>query len=399
MLRLLMEDPSEDVCWTVAKLLGYRRDSKSLEQIRRLNPPETRPTAMLLCGSAWFGQDQAKGLSLLERAVESECKCPTFDTGELDQTFQTLAQNAVAFHHNDRAAHFRRLQANRAAKSDNSASMAVCWLFALHAKYGPLAGFDDDLHHFSGYLGDPCVMYALSRIAGMRGDSMESLALEQAARASSLTASSRIAVSGFLFSADWADLARGEASAALASNDPATAVYRLEARLQLAHSAGVENDDVIAVAHLNAAMDLIRQIPNDGARVARYGRIVEINDIAVEIAWRSARLFLNMPDAESAKKHLDKLMELSPTDSEAVQNAYPLLKSAGRNEDAKKLFENWYGESHRQLAQDADDPEMMNQIAWLWRGAIRSCPKHLTWRPAPLPPSRRTRLFWTRWRK
>ena len=35
-------------------------------------------------------------------------------------------------------------------------------LFALHARFGPLAGFDGDVRTYTVYLGEPQVLYALA---------------------------------------------------------------------------------------------------------------------------------------------------------------------------------------------------------------------------------------------
>ncbi|HMB96461.1 MAG TPA: hypothetical protein VKK61_10520, partial [Tepidisphaeraceae bacterium] len=290
---------------------------------------------------------------------------PSFDSGELDYAFGLLAQTAIVGHQYDRAAYFRRLQAGRAAMSENSDALAVYLLFALHARYGPLAGFDNDLRHFSAYLSQPAILYALSNAYARNGWTIESLACEQAARSVSLTCASRMMTSLFLANAGCIDPARREAELTLLVNDPDTAVFRLEARLALARWATDENEDA-TVQHLSAAIDLIHQIPADGLRVEQSGRIVEIHDVAADLAWHSARIAMNQAhDPAAVKKHLDELMQLSPNDPEIVQNSYSLFKSAGRADDADKLFSNAYMQAHAELAQNPDDPVLMNQLAWL----------------------------------
>jgi Tfp pilus assembly protein PilF len=363
LLRLVMEDPSEDVCWEIDTLLRYRRDAKSLEQIRQLDPTDARAAALALCGWAWIPKDHPKALALLQRAVESEAKHPS--SGEIDFAFQVLTQNALADQQYDRAAHFRRLQASRMAMSAKSDPTAIYQLFFLHARYGPLAGFAGDLRNFSAYLGYPEVLYALSQIYAHHGEIIESFVCAQAAQSASLTCGSRITAAAFLADGGSFDSARREAALALNSNDPDTAVYRLQARLELAQWAGLNDDDAQAAEHLAAAMELIHQIPADGMRIEQYGRVVEINDVASELAWRSAQIALNNHDDAAAKKNLDKLMQLSPSDPDIVQNAYSLLKSAGRDADAQKLFDASYTQAHQELVQNPDDPVLMNQIAWL----------------------------------
>jgi tetratricopeptide (TPR) repeat protein len=377
LLRLVMEDPSEDVCWEIDTLLRYRRDEKSLEQIRQLDPSAARAAALALGGWAWIPKDHPKALAMLERAVESEDKHPSFDSGELDFAFQVLTQNALADHQYDRAAHFRRLQANRVAMSEKSDPAAIYRLFALHAKYGPLTGFAGDLRNFSVYLGHPMVLYSLSKIYADHGQTIESLLCAQAARSASLSCGSRMIPAAFLADGGSVGLARREAMLALNSNDPDTAIYRLQARLALAQWAALDENDAEAVQHLSAAMDLIHMIPADGMRIEQYGRIVEINDVASEFSWCSAKIALSNHDDAAAKKNLDKLMELGPNDPDIVQNAYSLLKSAGRDADAQKLFDAAYTQAHQELLQSPDDPILMNQIAWLCARCDQKLPEAL----------------------
>jgi hypothetical protein len=373
LVRLVMEDPSEDVCWQIDALLRYRRDPASLDLIRKLDPSNAHPAALLLSGWAWLGKDHAKALTLLDRAVESDCKRPTFDNGELQFAFLVLIKNAVAMHQYDRAAHFRRLQEGRAASTENPEPPAVDWLFVLHAMYGPLEGFRDDLQRFRGDLGNPCVLYALSKIHG--DDPIESLAFAQAAGCASLSANSRLMSAIVLYDSGWISLARREAMLALANDDPAAALDRRNAHLMLARWASAADDDASVVQHLSAAMDLIHQMPADGTMVDAYGQGIDPKNVLSEIAWRSARIAQANHDSITAKKQLDQLIDLSPTDGDVVQNAYTLLKNAKRDSDAEKLFAASYAEAHREFSQEPENPAIMNEIAWLCARCDKNLPE------------------------
>jgi tetratricopeptide (TPR) repeat protein len=377
LLRLLMEDPSEDVCWEIDTLLRYRRDEISLAQIRQLDPSDARAAALALCGWAWIPKDHPKALALLQRAIESESKHPSFDSSELDFAFQVLTQNALAAHDYNRAAHFRRLQADRVAMSDKSDLSAIYRLFTLHANYGPLDGFAGDLRSFSAYLGHPTVLYELARIYSRHGQTIESLACFLAARSASLTCDSRMIAAAYLADGGSLELARREANLTLSSNDPDTAVYRLQAHMALAQWAALDENDAQAVQHLAAATELIHQIPADGMHINQSGQMIQLNDVASELAWRSAKISLRNRDDAATKKNLDRLMQLSPTDADMVQSAFAVLKSAGRDGDAQKLFDAAYTQAHQELLQNPDDPILMNQVAWLCARCDQKLPEAL----------------------
>ncbi len=364
LLRLVMEDPSEDVCWKIVTVLGDRHDPQTADQLRRLDPPDTRSAAMILAGRAWLGKDRQRAMTLFARAIEVESRRPTIDDGELDVAFEALAEQAISARAYDEAARLRRLQAGRIGVSRDAYPTPVFELFVLHARYGPLTNFDADLRTFRRYLGYPQTLYALSRIEARAGRSIEALAWEQAARAASVTAGSRSLTAAFLASAGWGEAARRELYAILAGGDPESAIQRLNARLRLASLA--RENDAVAIEHLSAAMVLLEQIGTvERAAPGRRAAAFDGGELAGQIAWRGARLAQSVGDKQAMHQHLDRLMQLLPGDPDVVIEACPLLKSASRSGDAERLFAAAYSESRRRLEQSPADPVQLNELAWL----------------------------------
>ena len=81
--------------------------------IRELDPPDTRPAALVLSAHAWLSKDRNRAIGMLRRALQTETARPTYDDGELDFAFDTLADVAAGQRRYVEAADLRRLQARR----------------------------------------------------------------------------------------------------------------------------------------------------------------------------------------------------------------------------------------------------------------------------------------------
>jgi tetratricopeptide (TPR) repeat protein len=388
LLRLVCEDPSEDVCWVIVKMFPDPRERRvgggaperdprigTLSKlIRELDPPDTRPAALVLSAHAWLSKDRNRAIGMLRRALQTETGRPTYDDGELDFAFDTLADVAAGQRRYDEAADLRRLQARRIGLTRDTYPTPIFELFVLHGKFGPLAGFDQDVRSFRRYFGYPQMMYAASRAYLRAGRDGEAMALEQAARCASLTSHSRvgsdIGVEQFLAASGWTDLARQESSAALnsdGSDGNETVVDRINARLHLGAMAAREENDSLAAEHFQAAVSLMDQVKGTLQRRGRRGQEVEFqtSDLTGQIAVHTARVAQRAGDDKAVRENVEKLLELAPTDSGLVLPAYPLLQSVGRQDDAARLFAGAYAEARLRLEQSPDDPVAMNEIAWL----------------------------------
>jgi tetratricopeptide (TPR) repeat protein len=366
--RLLVEEPSEDVCWHIVAALRRTMSESTRVKLRTIAVDEakqSRASALTMCARAWLDADRRKAHALLRRAVEIETRAPTYDDGELDFAFDVLAAADEAAGRYDAAAELRRAQSSRVGVQRSSYASPVFELFALHARVGPLAGFAGDVQTYTVYLGEPQVLYALAQTYARGGDWFTSSVFHRTAAAASLRAGERLRVADFLRGNAWDDLAEQELLTIVVI-DPAgeSAVDQVNARLRLAAIARDRKDDGAAAEHLRAALKLIEtnelrleRTNDDGARIP-----FEANDLRGEIAWHDFRAARGSPAAE---RHLAEILALQPTTSRVVIDVVPHLKSVGREPDAQKLFNHAYAISRKRLDASPDDPNAMNELAWL----------------------------------
>ena len=367
--RLLLEEPSEDVCWHIVAALRRTMSEPTRLKLRGIEVDESkqnRASALVTCARAWLDADPSKARALLRRAIDIETRAPTYDDGELDFAFDVLAAADEAAGRYGAAAELRRAQSSRVGVQRSSYASPVFELFALHARFGPLAGFENDVQTYTVYLGEPQVLYALGQTYARCGDWFSSNVFCRAAAGASLRAGQRLRVADFLRGSGWDDLAQRELLDVLTSGPAGeSAVDQVNARLRLAALARDRKEDRAAADHLRAALQLIetnelrleRANDDEGARIP-----FETSELRAEIAWHDFRAARGSPAAE---KFLGEILALQPTTSRVVIDVVPHLKSVGREPDAQKLFNHAYAAARKRLDAAPDDPNAMNELAWL----------------------------------
>src|SRR5205814_7210392 len=147
LVRLLQEEPSESVAWTIFNLLCRTQDEPALEAMRKIDPASTRAAAVAMSARAWLPVDRRKAMDLLRRAIEADRAQPSFDNGQLDFAFDLLCADAIVSNQPAQAAQIRRTQATRVRQLNqfDARPESMLDLFALHALLGPLEGLADDL--------------------------------------------------------------------------------------------------------------------------------------------------------------------------------------------------------------------------------------------------------------
>ena len=390
--RLLVEEPSEDVCWHVVAALRRTMTERMRLKLREIEVQEgkqNRASSLVTCARAWFNDDPRKARELLRRAVDIEARAPTYDDGELDFAFDVLVAADEAAGRYDAAAQLRRAHSARVGVQRTSYASPVFELFALHARFGPLEGFAADVQTYAVYLGEPQTLYALARTYARCADGFSSNLLQRAAIAASLRPSQRLRVADYLRGHGWNDLAEQELRRIVASEPAAeSAVDQVNARLRLAAIARDRTDDRAVADHLRAALKLIE---TNGLRLERTGddgvrAPFEPNELRAEIAWHDFRAARGVapdvapnvgtdvapgvtpdvaPDPATADERLGELLALRPTTSRVVIDAVAHLKSVGREADAQKLFNHAYAVARKRLDTSPDDPNLMNELAWL----------------------------------
>lgn len=363
LLRLVMEDPSEDVCWQAGSMLRARMNHATVMSLRELDPGPTRSAALTLAAGAWFGRDRARSLDLYERAVAAEAARPAYDGGELDVAFDRLCEAAVRGRQPDDAARLRRAQAARIGIWRDAYPTPIFELFALHARHGPLSGFASDLARYGVETGQPQVLYAMSRLYRNSGQEIVALAMESAARCASLTSNHRLLVSRFLVEQGWNDLAERELDLMLSEAAEKSGVGAVNAHLRLAGLARQRGDDRAAAEHLAHVQRLLGAGGGTLQRTRADGQSVEY-DVRVEIEFLRYRAAA----PEQRDQHLTKLLSLVAAhvpSSEIVNELVPTLRAQGRKDDAASVFAGAYESVKATLHAEPDNPALQNELAWL----------------------------------
>jgi tetratricopeptide (TPR) repeat protein len=386
LLRLILEEPSDEVCWAIVTQFRNEHDPATLDTIRAMNVPNDRAPALTLLGNAWRSGDRAKAMEYYRRAIDLESQHPTFDDDELVSAFDMLANDAILKDDFNTAAAIRRQQSARVGLTGSTFPRPVYDLFVLHGFYGPLTDFDKDVQTFSSYLSDPVILYCIAQAYDRQGRTLDAAMMTEMARMSGLSSTTFYRTGLFLASIGWSHAARQQAYRSLAFPAPSP-LLRLDgfsaidegisARRLLASVAASDELDAAAAEHLNASIALIQK--TNGVMVRRNGVQVslDLDDVRGEVALHEARAARQGGDDATFRRKIDEAVAATPVSSDVVISLYPLLKEAGRDADAQSLFDAAYTESKVVLNGNPSDPEVNNNLAWLCARCNQRLPEAL----------------------
>jgi hypothetical protein len=374
LLRLMREEPNEEIRWAIVTLFRTVVGRKGLPPVEAFDLSGGRAANVALAAWARQPTDPAAAMRLYRRCVEMEMLEPTQDGGAADFVFQALFRAAVAARDFDRAAGvFRAQYARRPASIEQpeGASNKLDDLFALHATFGPLAGFATDVAKHEGQLARPQVIYALGRLYERRlGQRLVADALYRAAYAVGIGGpEARDAASGFLATHAWDDLAIGELEAVAAAVDAESrSLYAANANLRLAFVYDRRGDDFKAAEHGQAALEMIRALSGQMTRTRGERRLQgpDAEKLAwAEVHWHYFRAARDKGDRAEMDKELASLLTFDPDDERIACDLIPALLERGRTEEAARLFVKPYATLRAMLDEKPDDPGLMNKLAWL----------------------------------
>lgn len=371
MARLLQEEPSPAVRWTIVTCFREHDRGPQLVGFRALIPPRDDPQMLALCGYAQLSADPATATKYLNRCAILEFANPTDDDGEFDFVIRMLADEACARGEYAQAADLRRKEFARGSPQDAAGvSTALLELFALQAQFGPIKGLDDDIKLAGSDLHRPKIQYALSLMYDRAHDTAKATAARQAAFAASSSRKDRFDVGEYLFDHGWDDLARAEYEAFLkmSPGDNPDDVQTSDANVhfRLAGLAIKRGDDFTAAHEKEQAIQLLDGRPQLYMVDAEGHRWeVSVNDIWAEIQWRYMRAAAAKHDENETNRRLDALLTLKPTDADIAIDVVPLLRKRGRSKDADALFQWAFDSMRAKLDADPHNPESLNGIAWL----------------------------------
>ena len=148
LLRLLREEPSDDVRWVIAQKLRQLADDSLQAKLRELN--DDAPT-LALAGWAWEPVDVQRAEDFLHRSADAALDRPADDHAELQQILSWLKARAMLSDQSDRAIDYSRRLVWQSGR--DQMALAVANLFVEYAQLGPQRGFERDLITFSPFIG------------------------------------------------------------------------------------------------------------------------------------------------------------------------------------------------------------------------------------------------------
>ena len=372
LLRLIEEEPSDDVKWEIVSVVRVSYRNEVLEGFRKLDTGVESAPLVAAAGHAWLAVDVAKGAKLLRIALAIDLEHPANDRGEVEAAYDRLGNLALLDGRFDDLAKLLRMRAKRGAVDESGdPSKAVLDLFAAHAKFGPLGGFADDVQTYREQLQDPRVLFALGKIYQRAGQSALATATFRAAHAIDVTSiEDRFEQGDYLVRQGWLDLAEGEfktifdlaadhsGERQVAGEPVAPAIDKANAHFRLARVAVAREDDDTAAQELREAM----KVHHDVRGVLRGATELSMQQ---EIDWHDLRAARARGDTQTVKAIAASLSGNALTNPDIANDLVPYLRDAGRTKEARAVFDQVYHSLEEAQLERPAHPMPKNNLAWL----------------------------------
>ena len=361
LLRLLVEEPCDDIRWVIVEQLHHFTDDAQRERLRRLDTKADDAPMAAAAGWGWLPSDPNKGLNLLRRSADLATPHALEDPTELLLVLKTLYTRSLNVGNYESAIERMR---QMILHNERPLSEMTLELLALHAEYGPQRGFEQDVHLAQSSFYSPEMMYVLGRLQERQNKPLLAAAMYQAAGLTAMgSQETHFRVASFLMEHHWYDLAKIEWHWVLATTGSQKDVLDVTAHDWLAKCAMALGDDAEAEASAQTALTLIGRIPGIN--------VVYIQQLRSEIDWYALRVakakgdltaMASIVDRATAVKPVDSILPLNPEFQIDLVNS---LKTLHRDEAATLLFNPLFDAYNQQLEVDPNDPEVLNNLAWL----------------------------------
>ncbi len=372
LIRLLHEEISDEVRWTIVEVLRRDVSERHLQRLRALSTDNASAPMLAAIGWAWWPKDRDLALRLYEKAVAGDARQPAEDHGAIGFVFAALADRAIEAKDYDGAAAIIRRQAARepADAGGLAVPQPVLALFSLHGELGPLKGFEQDIRTYAAHLPKAPVLYALSTMYWRQGGIGQAMALREAAFLSGLTSQQlRFDTTDYLLAHHLDALAERELHAVLTLAGEDDTVTAVNARFRLANIAARRGDDFACAEEMRKGIETLPLEQRGMLRLGQAGRQPRGVDaeqaIWGQINWHYLRAAKAKNDAAGITKYLDELMKLPNPEPDVTMEVVALLKEQGRHADAMDFFGRTYDAQKQALDTDPTNSELMNNLAWL----------------------------------
>jgi predicted Zn-dependent protease len=374
LIRLMSQEPDDTVRWSIVGVLQAEDDGSHLARLRKMTPPATDGPMSALCALACLAADSPRAMPLLQQAIKQAIAHPADNQQETDFLIGCLADLETDARHYDAAAETLREELKQSPPLDaQNVPLPLLKLMALHANFGPLAGYDADQKQAAAFLFSPKLQFAAAQLAERRKNPTEAALLRKDAfDADSNSRLGRYQTGKYLSENGWDADATAEFKAYLAmppgDDQQDGEASEVNAHFQLADLAIRRGDDFEAAEQKKAAMSIIGG--GTGAELvqtdaAGHSWTVSEDELWAEIHWLYLRAAVAKNDEAGIEEHLKQILKLSPSSEDIAIDVVPLLAKRKQTDDADRLFAAAYQAAHAKLAADPTNPTMMNGLAWL----------------------------------
>ena len=374
LMRLVQEEPSDEVRWEIVTMLVRTADRAKIAPPPEPSGYNAHSPNLALAAWLWETRDDATAARLYRRWLDVEDAAPTIDRGAAIFAFKALGNAALRAGDFDTVARALRVQVHRNPLANTADLFARATrldeLFALHAAFGPLAGFQADLASAGpDDMARPQRLYAIGRLYQRRaGQNLLADACFRAAYAASAGVPTlRDDTGEFLMNHGWYDLAESEVAAFLAVAPGVRSIATANAHLRMGVLLARRGQDLDAARQQEMALESLANLGGTLTRV-RDGRTYsndEVRDqLRAEIHWHYFRAARDAKDQAEMDKQVAALLTLHPEDTSIVLDVVPTLLEAGRRADVVTLFTRPYNTLRASLDQAPTDTERMNNLAW-----------------------------------
>jgi tetratricopeptide (TPR) repeat protein len=364
-LRIIVDEPSDLVRWPMVGQLELDTSAARKIAAQAVRVQEDSPALLALAGWAWVDFDTQKGAEYFLKAVEQWRLSPHNSTAdERNLLFDPLYNVCMNFRHYNTGADVLRVQLRQDAKQPE----LLFKLLALHADYGPLKGFADDLLLAHDELDSPLLLYCRSRLSMRMMMPQEADALRRRALAAANVSADVALNTGITLAVHgWNDFAEPQLKALLAMQPAPSVLMQINGwfRLRSIHTLAGEYQQ--AADDEQTAQDLLATQVGIQLHVTDpHGKSVVATENTLPAILHQARLKAAQQknDKAAIDAELDALVKLNPDSVEIAQDIVPLLTARGRDAEAAKFFDRYYTALRGQVDANPRDPWPKNNLAW-----------------------------------
>ncbi|HEX8325121.1 MAG TPA: hypothetical protein VF595_14550 [Tepidisphaeraceae bacterium] len=382
-LRVLMQDPADEVAWTALDAARFRPDAE-WESLLTATGPDALPPALrlLLARSKHARGDAVAAVELIQRVLEQERDRPTATAQQLAWPNRVLLESESRPDRYAESAGRLREMLDRADDDDGDRAAMVDQLLDLHARHGPLPGFAADLKRADADA-ESRAGFSLAIAADRIGLPEAGAALMQAALRERPDETD-VDRAARLFDTGTALQTAGQLDAACRVYEDITRVDTAPLRgrvmiayVRLSELHGHADRPALAGDALQRALD--RQDSPLSVRRNGKSELWSLEDEQARIYWYYLLDAQARGDTAAARKQARLILASGSTESGQFLDVLPTLQTAAGPDEIDAYFTRVFDRSKRQLDESPDEAVYYNDLAWLCARSDRRLPDALRW--------------------